>query len=144
MGRSNDSRRRVEVAQPAAPLQQNPFALLGEVPALKDLPAPKPQPAPAASALVPKSDAPKKSLGRLILRRETKERGGKTVVVIYGFDQLPGANAVLIANLARDLKGRLGCGGSFDRQEIVLQGDRCGQVCAALEAMGYRVDGVRE
>jgi translation initiation factor 1 (eIF-1/SUI1) len=49
----------------------------------------------------------------------------------------------MIADLARNLKGRLGCGGSFDRREIVLQGDRCAEVCAALEALGFRVDGVR-
>jgi translation initiation factor 1 (eIF-1/SUI1) len=41
------------------------------------------------------------------------------------------------------LKGKLGCGGSFDRQEIVLQGDRCAAVNALLEELGFRVDGVK-
>ena len=49
----------------------------------------------------------------------------------------------MIADLAKDLKGKLGCGGSFDRREIVLQGDRPAEVCGALEKMGFRVDGVR-
>ena len=150
MGRPDPSRRKVDVAaRPAAPLQSNPFAVLGEVDALKNLPAPpeEPQKTPAAEKAdghrPPLQKMPKKSRGRLILRRETKDRGGKVVVVVYGFAELPGANAVMIADLAKRLKGRLGCGGSFDRQEIVLQGDRAADVCAALEDEGFRVDGVR-
>jgi translation initiation factor 1 len=142
MGRPDSSRKKLDVARSASPLLSNPFAVLGEVDALKNLPTPppdpKPEPKPAALA-----GPPRKSRGRLILRRETKDRGGKVVVVISGLAELPGANAVMIADLAKDLKGRLGCGGSFDRREIVLQGDRCADVCAALEQAGFRVDGVR-
>jgi translation initiation factor 1 len=154
MGRPNDSRKKVDVSRSTPPLQSNPFAVLGELDALKNLPAPVPEPpkekAPASPVASPprtkppKPVIPRNSRGRLILRRETKERGGKVVVVIYGFAELPGANAVMIADLARELKGRLGCGGSFDRQEIVLQGDRCADVCTALENAGFRVDGVRQ
>jgi translation initiation factor 1 len=139
----NESRRKVEVARPAAPLQSNPFAILGEVEALKNLPSAAPTPQPAAAAGTKSESIPPRSRGRLILRREKKDRGGKVVVVISGFAELPGASAVMIADLARQLKGGLGCGGSFDRQEIVLQGDRCADVCAALEKLGFRVDGVR-
>jgi len=142
MGRSDDSRKKVDVSS-AAPLQFNPFAALGEVDALKNLPAPKTETAPNRKVENKSKDPPQKKRGRLVLRRETKDRGGKVVVVISGFLELPGANAVMIADLARNLKGRLGCGGSFDRREIVLQGDRCAEVCAALEALGFRVDGVR-
>jgi translation initiation factor 1 len=101
-------------------------------------------PEPAAPEQKPKAGAaaPKKSRGRLVLRRETKERGGKVVVVISGLAELPGASAVMIGNLARELKAKLGCGGSFDRQEIVLQGDRCAAVCALLEERGFSVGGV--
>jgi translation initiation factor 1 len=149
MGRTDPSRRKVDVARPAVPLQSNPFAVLGELDALKNLPAPapaEPKATPTDGGLKPtlqEPKAPTRSRGRLILRREKKDRGGKVVVVVYGFAELPGANAVMIADLARRLKGKLGCGGSFDRQEIVLQGDRAAEVCAALEAEGYRVDGVK-
>jgi len=152
MARPNDSRKKVDVSRSAPPLQSNPFAVLGELDALKNLPAPPPEPAkekpepptPTAYKAKPAKPAvPKNSRGRLILRRETKDRGGKVVVVVYGFAELPGANAVMIADLARELKGKLGCGGSFDRHEIVLQGDRCADVCTALENAGFRVDGVR-
>lgn len=142
MGRPKDSHKKIDVARAAAPLQTNPFAMLGELDALKNLaPAPPEKIAPPK----PKVEAavPKKSRGRVVLRRETKDRGGKVVVVISGFVELPGFSAVMIADLAKELKGKLGCGGSFDRQEIVLQGDRCADVCALLETLGFRVDGVR-
>jgi translation initiation factor 1 len=147
MSRPKETRKKVEVSRPAAPLQSNPFAMLGELDALKNLaPAPEPEPVPVAPSV--KSPAtpsvPKKMRGRLILRREKKDRGGKVVVVVSGFAEVPGASAVMIADLAREMKGKLGCGGSFDRQEIVLQGDRCAAVCALLEQLGFTVAGVRE
>jgi len=97
----------------------------------------------ATTAKPPKPTIPRNSRGRLVLRREKKDRGGKTVVIISGFAELPGANSVMIADLAKELKGKLGCGGSFDRQEIVLQGDRAAAVNALLEELGFRVDGVK-
>jgi translation initiation factor 1 len=165
MSRPKESNKKVDVSRPVAPLQHNPFAMLGEVDALKNLPKPEPEkPAakldreksdgsfdsaqdrlrpPLQTAKAPKPVIPKNSRGRLILRREKKDRGGKTVVVISGFAELPGANAVMIADLAKELKGKLGCGGSFDRHEIVLQGDRAAAVNALLEELGFRVDGVK-
>jgi translation initiation factor 1 len=149
MSRPKESHKKVDVSRPTAPLQHNPFAMLGELDALKNLaPAPEPAkplpaPEPVRSAKAPKPVIPKNSRGRLVLRREKKDRGGKTVVVVSGFTELPGANAVMIADLAKELKGKLGCGGSFDRQEIVLQGDRAAAVNALLEELGFRVDGVK-
>ena len=150
MSRPKETHKKVDVSRPAAPLQHNPFAMLGELDALKDLPKPEPEPEKsprlaetAKQAKAPKPAIPKNSRGRLVLRRETKDRGGKVVVVVSGFAGLPGANSVMIANLAKELKGKLGCGGSFDRQEIVLQGDRCAAVNALLEELGFRVDGVK-
>jgi len=146
---SRETRKKIDVAGPAAPLSHNPFAALDELAALQNLP-----PAPADSGQViaePKSNpppvenappTPRKMRGRLILRREKKDRGGKVVVVIGGFDEVPGASAVMIGDLARELKGKLGCGGTFDRQEIVLQGDRAAQVSALLEQLGFAVRGV--
>ena len=143
MSRPKDSHKKVDVSRPATPLQSNPFAMLGELDALKNLaPAPSEKIAPSPKPKI-EAAAPKKSRGRVVLRRETKDRGGKVVVVISGFVELPGFSAVMIADLAKELKGKLGCGGSFDRQEIILQGDRCADVCALLETLGFRVDGVR-
>jgi translation initiation factor 1 len=149
MSRSKDVRRKVEVAPRASSPLHNPFAALGELEALKSLPVveePKPaepEPRPDRPAKPPKPTIVPNSRGRLVLRRETKHRGGKAVVIVSGFIELPGANAVMIGDLAKELKGKLGCGGTFDRQEIVLQGDRAAAVCALLEELGFRVEGVR-
>ena len=155
MSRPKDSHKKMDVSRPAAPLQHNPFAMLGELDALKNL-APEPEPesekeaascalrAPGQQVVrATRATIPKNSRGRLVLRREKKDRGGKVVVVVSGFAELPGANSVMIADLARELKGKLGCGGSFDRHEIVLQGDRAAAVNALLEELGFRVDGVK-
>lgn len=151
---SRPKEKKVDVSRSSAPLQTNPFAMLGELDALKNLPAPEPEVKaapptngdhrPVQKEKPAKPIIPKGSRGRLVLRREKKDRGGKVVVVISGFAEMPGANSVMIGDLAKELKGKLGCGGSFDRQEIVLQGDRCAAVCALLEELGFRVDGVRE
>jgi translation initiation factor 1 len=153
MSRPKDSQKKVDVSRSTTPLH-NPFAALGELDALKSiLPAPEPvkeaascglaKARPPGQQVVRATPIAKNSRGRLILRRETKDRGGKVVVVVSGFARLPGSNSVMIANLAKELKGKLGCGGSFDRQEIVLQGDRCAAVSALLEELGFRVDGVK-
>lgn len=149
---SRDKHKKIDVGTRPAPALQNPFAALGQIEALQNLPTPpKPEPEPArpqaARALSREQIAalapPRKNRGRLVLRRETKERGGKTVVVISGFTEgVPGASALMIADLAKELKGKLGCGGTFDRQEIVLQGDRAAAVAALLEQLGFHVRGV--
>ena len=147
MSRPKEIRKKVETSRPAAPLQSNPFAMLGELDALKNLtPGPEPEKPEAEGPGTSGVHQPpqRKKRGRLVLRRETKDRGGKVVVVVSGLAEVPGASAVMIADLARELKGKLGCGGSFDRQEIVLQGDRCAAVCALLEELGFAVAGVRE
>jgi translation initiation factor 1 len=144
---SREKPRKIDVNARPAPALQNPFAALGQLEALQNLPAAPERsptaPAPPAAASAQAPAPPRKHRGRLILRRETKERGGKTVVVISGFAEgVPGASAVLIGDLAKELKGKLGCGGTFDRQEITLQGDRAAQVAALLEQLGFAVRGV--
>lgn len=113
-----------------------------------------PVPPAAAPAVVPPAPAPPatekpktRSLGRLVLRRETKHRGGKTVVVISGFSAL-GMSGVGLANRLRDvekhLKNRLGCGGAHDvaTAEILIQGDRPEAIAELLRDLGYTVAGV--
>jgi translation initiation factor 1 len=148
MGR--ETRKKIDVARPAAPLSHNPFAALAELEALQNLPPAPATPAGPTSVEPPLKPVgtetappgPRKTRGRLILRREKKDRGGKVVVVVSGFNEVRGASAVMIGDLAKELKGKLGCGGTFDRQEIVLQGDRAAQVAAMLEQLGFAVRGI--
>lgn len=120
----------VPVGEPAK-LTHNPFA--GIAPAAPATPAPETAPASA-------KQAPRK--GRLVLARETKHRGGKAVVVVRGFAELTAWALEDIEQLAKELKRTLGCGGTVEDQQIVLQGDRPAQVAAWLRAQGFRVDGV--
>lgn len=134
-------KKRIEVAaRESKPLQQGAFSALDSLidPAkLASAPFAPANPAKAAEPVTPK-----RSLGRVVLRRETKDRGGKTVVIVSGFRELPDFNAVKMADLARSLRNKLGCGGSFDRHEIILQGDRPADVTRVLTEIGFRVDGV--
>lgn len=120
----------------AAALKHNPFAALS----LERAALPEAEPASPAAAAEPK---PGKSRGRLVLRRETKHRGGKAVVIVRGLASLPAAE---VEALAKRLKQTLGCGGTVEREageaEIVLQGDQPAKVAEWLRAQGFRVDGV--
>jgi len=129
---------KIDLAAPGNPLQADAFSALQGLDIAALRPAPPDQPPPQASA----EAAPAKSRGRVILRRETKNRGGKTVVVISGF---PGAGALpgpALEELARLLRKQLGSGGSVDGREIVIQGDRPAAVAEALRKMNFSVGGV--
>lgn len=97
---------------------------------------------PAAPSGSPPEPTRARSRGRLVLRRETKHRAGKAVVIIGGFDALPAFDAAAIAELARECKQALACGGTIDGTEIVLQGDRAAEVSDLLRGKGFRVEGV--
>jgi translation initiation factor 1 len=79
--------------------------------------------------------------GRVVLRRETAERGGKVVVVVSGFEVQIGDEE--ISELARQLRKSCGCGGTVKGREIEIQGDQPGKICQFLEERGFRVVGVR-
>jgi translation initiation factor 1 len=114
------------------PLSQNPFGALSGL----DLP-PGPETVPAAAA----APAKPAKLGRVVLRRETAERGGKTVVVAGDF--APEHTGAQIEEWCRDVKRHCGCGGTVRGREIEIQGDQAARVAARFEAIGFRVAGVR-
>lgn len=126
----------------AEQLKHNPFAAL----AGRSAPS-HPEAAPPPSAPVAEAKAPSnKPLGRVVLRRETKHRGGKAVIVISGFEGVRNFGESAVADLAKRLKQALGCGGTVEEKqgarEIVLQGDKPAKVAELLRAQGFRVDGV--
>jgi len=73
--------------------------------------------------------------GTVRLRRETKGRGGGTVIVISG---IPLAGPAL-KELAGALKKRCGCGGTIKDGIIEIQGDHRDTLLLELQACGYRV-----
>jgi len=145
---------RLDVSRPAPALKHSPFAALAgaaSTPAVNAANTANAASAtnaanaaapPSAPSPVPKPAEAKKSRGRLILRRETKHRGGKTVVIVAGFAQLPAISDRELEELLQLLKQRLGCGGSVQTRELLLQGDRPAQLAALLREQGFRVDGV--
>jgi translation initiation factor 1 len=105
---------RAKKTQDDAPggLTHNPFRSLrtaGES-------SPVPEPTPPDQAEVARGDAPQ--AGKILVRREKKGRGGKTVTRVAGL----GLDEKELADLARDIKRALGCGASAEGGDLLLQG----------------------
>ena len=77
--------------------------------------------------------------GRVVLRRETAHRGGKTVLVVDGFGAQH--SELAIEELAKRLRARCGCGGTVRGRGIELQGDFPSKVRKLLEQEGFTVAG---
>jgi translation initiation factor 1 len=141
---SKRDRKQDKIAVPAAGsgsgLRHNAFAALAGV----NAPPSAAEPARAENAAP--TPAVAKTRGRLLLRREKKGRGGKTVVIVAGLRAQAHLAESEIADLAPHLKQQLGCGGAIERvagdSELVLQGDQPARVAELLQARGFRVAGV--
>ena len=122
---------RVETSASAPPLG-------GLGPALEKLNAPLSE-NPASPAPIP--NEPVWKMGRVLLRRETAHRGGKTVVVVYDFaTHLP---VSIIEKVAKKLRAACSTGGTVRDRTIEIQGDQVTKVRATLEAEGFSVGGVK-
>jgi len=116
----------------------NPTAGLNAAFAKLDLPnlpvGPEPVPKPAAPQEIWK-------MGRVVLRRETAHRSGRTVIVVDDFaTHLP---LSVIEKMAKKLRQACGCGGTVRERTIEIQGDQPAKIRALLEAEGFQVAGVR-
>ena len=116
--------------------QQHGLAGLGQALSGLDLgPLPPPPAEPAAGETL----KPRK-LGRVVLRRETAHRGGRTVIVIHDFP--PAMTKAALEDLARDLRHAVGTGGTLRDRTIEMQGDQAAKIRAFLEKLGFQVAGV--
>jgi translation initiation factor 1 (eIF-1/SUI1) len=97
---------------PARQLTHSPFATLAGAGA----PSVTPPTLPAAPA-TPATPVPPVFKEKLVIRRELKGRGGKTVTRNSG---LPAAQR---DKLATQMKKRLGCGAVIEGDDVVLLGD---------------------
>lgn len=70
---------------------------------------------------------------RLIVGIDRRNRGGKQVTLVSGFE----GKADDLKELGRTLKTKLGVGGSVKDGEITIQGDFRDKVVSILQAMGY-------
>ena len=100
-----------KIVSDAAPLTSNPFAGLATL-----LPQAPAAPPPATSATQPEPPPPEPTAslsGRLIVRRQKKGQGGKTVTCIDGLDP------ALLAKLLPQLKRDLGCSARIKEAVLV-------------------------
>ena len=116
--------------------QQHGLAGLGEALSGLDLGPLPPAPTKPAPAEPPKP----KELGRVVLRRETAHRGGRTVIVVHDFP--PALTKPALEDLARDLRHAVGTGGTLRERTIEMQGDQPAKIRAFLEKLGFQVAGV--
>lgn len=79
--------------------------------------------------------------GRVVLRRETAHRGGKSVIVIHDFASHITTQS--IEDLARKLRSACGCGGTTRQRTIEIQGNQIERIRSLLEEEGFRVAGVK-
>jgi translation initiation factor 1 len=113
-------------------LSSNPFAAL----AGSETPAPEEVSEPEATA--PKDQASKDNSSidpmgdKLVVRKEKKGHGGKTVTIIDGLD-LGGDE---LEELARELRQAMGCGGRTRDSQVLVSGERQEQVAAWLRERG--------
>ncbi len=116
------------IATDAAPeLRTNPFAAL-------DLGPLSEGPITTTTASPSSKKEPKE---RLLLRRSTAHRSGKTVLVLEGFS--PAWSAAKLEDLLRELKASLGCGGKVEARTIEIQGDQPDRLQPLLESRGFAV-----
>ena len=109
---------------------------------LPGLPAgPHAESLPADKSAAPAAPEKLWKMGRVVLRRETARRGGKTVIVVHDFaTHLP---LSVIESVAKKDRAACGCGGTVKDRTIEIQGDQPARIRAALEAEGFQVAGVR-
>jgi translation initiation factor 1 len=95
---------------------------------------------PLGAEIAPAPPA-RRPLGRVVLRRETAHRGGKTVIVIHDFAHDISNDS--IEQLGRKLRQACGCGGAIKQRTIEIQGNHVARLRELLEAEGFRVAGVK-
>jgi len=76
-----------------------------------------------------------KSGGAVLVSRESKGRGGKSVTVVKGL----ALDAMALAQLGKQLKTACGSGGTVKDGVIEVQGEHCDLVMQALKKQGYVV-----
>lgn len=119
-------------------LGQNPFGALSSA----GLPvAPKSVLEQAAKSAVrgpsgaKAASAPEKNRGRVDIKRETGNRGGKTVTVVSGF---VGIGLPEKEQLAKKMRAACGCGGTVKDGQIEIQGDQRETIARILSEAGFR------
>lgn len=99
-------------------------------------------PLPPGPELAPSAAPSKKAArpGRVILRKETAHRGGRTVIVVHDFPSTFSDED--LESLAKRLRQAVGTGGTVKDRTIEIQGDHPAKIRAFLEKERWQVAGV--
>lgn len=100
--------------------------------ALSGLPEGRDDAAQQTSSESPKLKPKRETLHVVV---EKKGRGGKIATIVEGFQTADEE----VEEIARELRKRLGTGGSARGGEILIQGDRCDDVVSILRDKGFKV-----
>jgi len=129
-----DPKKRIDTSGPQAPLGAMGDAFAGLKLPVHEADRPKQE-------VVRKPVEPLWKMGRVVLRKETAHRGGKTVIVVDDFaTHLP---ASVIEKVAKKLRAGCGCGGAVKERRIEVQGDQVAKIRAILEGERFEVAGVK-
>lgn len=91
---------------------------------------------PAGKEIIEETESKPKVGIKLNVTIEKKGHAGKTVTIVYGLEQLDDNE---IESLARELKKKLGVGGSYRGDEILIQGDFRDKTVEFLRQKGFLV-----
>ncbi len=75
----------------------------------------------------------KRKLMQVRLHYEKKGRGGKEAVIIRGIDE----NDDVLKGICKEMKTKLGVGGSSKEGEIIMQGNKREKMLEILKKLGY-------
>lgn len=96
-----------------------------------------PLPDPNTNPLTVEQAPRKQPAEKLLLRRSTAHRGGKTVLVLEGFS--PAWSAAKLHELLHEMKAKLGCGGKLEGRTMEIQGEQADRLQPLLESRGFAV-----
>lgn len=102
---------------------------------LSGLPEASPDPVQQTTMTTMTTAKTMKTLTTLHIVVEKKGRGGKVATIVEGFE----CSDDVVEDIARELRKRLGTGGSARGGEILIQGDRRDDVAAFLRSKGFKV-----
>lgn len=71
---------------------------------------------------------------RIRVKRDRKNRGGKTVTLVQGLE----LSEEEMTTLCKKMKSKCGVGGAVKDEEIIIQGDQVKKVIEILQKEGYK------
>lgn len=112
-------------------LKESGLEVKQETPKAKKAPAPA---LPVKEERKSADDWDFSDMGKVVVRRETKRRGGKAVTVVRGLELRPDE----LMFLAQELRKLFGCGASIEDDDLLLQGDQRQRIEEWLVAHGAK------